>query len=57
MNLRLKRFFVDGLPKDTKEEVLEGMLRHGIGSVTVIDRPELQRLEVVCFYNLKEPAG
>jgi hypothetical protein len=34
--------------------VIEFLLFHGVGSVTVIDRPDLKRLEVVCFYNLKE---
>jgi hypothetical protein len=54
MRLRLKRFFVDGLPKETKKEVMRCIILHGIGSVTVIDRPDLERLEVVCFYNLRE---
>jgi hypothetical protein len=52
--MRLSRFFVDGFPRGTSARVTEFLLFHGVGSVKVIDRPDLERLEVVCFYNLKE---
>ena len=51
MKLRLKRFFVNGLPRDTSAAVSEFLLHNGVGSVTVADRPDLEKIEVVCFYN------
>jgi hypothetical protein len=51
MKLRLKRFFVDGLPRGTSTAVSEFLLHHGVGSVRVIDRPEMEKIEVVCFHN------
>ena len=51
MKLRLKRFFVDGLPRGTANAVSEFLLHHGVGSVTVVDRPDLEQIEIVCFYN------
>jgi len=53
--MRLKRFFVTGLPAGTKHLVSEFLLFHGVGTVTVTDRPELQRLQIDCFYNSKDP--
>jgi hypothetical protein len=52
--MRLSRFFVDGFPRGTSARVTEFLLFHGVGSVTMINRPDLKKLEFVCFYNLKE---
>jgi hypothetical protein len=52
--LRLKRLFVDGLPRETAPRMRECLMLHGVGSAEIIDRPELQKLEVVFFYNVKE---
>ena len=54
MKLRLKRFFVDGFPRGTSAGVSEFILYHGVGSVVVIDRSDLEKIEVVCFYNERE---
>ena len=54
MKLRLKRFFVDGFPQDTVKLVSEFLLYHGVGSVNAINRPDLQKIEIVCFYNERE---
>jgi len=38
--MRLQRFFVTGFPPGTESLVSEFLLFHGIGSVTVTDRPD-----------------
>ena len=54
MKLRLKRFFVDGLPQGESAVVSQLRRHHGVGCVTVIDRSEMEKIEVVCFYNERE---
>lgn len=52
--MRLKRFFVTGLPAGTEHLVSEFLLFHGVGYVAVTDRPDLQKLQIDCFYSAKE---
>lgn len=51
--MRLQRFFVTGFPPGTESLVSEFLLFHGIGSVTVTDRPDREKLQIDCFYNSK----
>lgn len=51
--MRLRRFFVLGFPPEISSLVSEFLLFHGVGSVTVTYRTDLQKLQVDCFYNSK----
>jgi hypothetical protein len=55
--MRLRRFFVAGLPVGTSTLVTEFLLFHGVGHTQAIDRPDLEKIEIVCFYHKKKKEG
>lgn len=48
--MRLRRFYVAGFPADYEKQVLEFLFFHGVFKVKVIDRPEIEKLQVDCIY-------
>lgn len=48
--MRLRRFFVAGFPRESASAVAEFLLFHGVQTVTVTDRDDLEKIQVDCHY-------